>query len=772
MRNLFVSALLILSLTSPNVSAFAQARSPKKPAGSKTSTSRKAPSQTAAGKKKSTKRSARARKRLSPARARRITRAFVASADLKHMARQLIENRTSAAYSGVEAYARKHAGRDEGALAWLAVGYARILDKEWEKALPALKKAKPRAGELGDYVTYLTAIAQGGLGRGEDVILTLKGFERNWGESIFARDAVSIYGNALIAAGKPTEAVRYLEEYRSPTRADVELALGRAYVKAGNPLKGAELLRRIYHTMPLSVEAAAASSDLDALAATTQLPQVTYEDRRMRAGLLANANRWTAAASEYRTLADEAPPADKPTIMVQLGVALRRSGNGREARHILETTDASTDVASNGQRLYNLGEIARSDGDEERMLANLQTMRAQTPTSSWLEQALMTVGNYYLLKRDYDRAIDAYREIHVRFPKGTRSAYAHWKAAWLSFRQGRREEAKKEFVVQVQDYPSSAEVPAALYWRARIAEEEGDLVTAKNWYLKVSDRFRNYYYGFIARERLAQLKGSVGITPDPVLNRIPPVRALEPAAHITNVPEADLRVEKSKLLENAGLSDFAIRELQAAEGGRDANWATLQIARIHKDNGQPHRALQMLKRAVPSYFAIELNSLPRSYWEGLFPRPYWTDIRRFSMENDLDPHLVASLIRQESEFNPGALSHADAMGLMQLLPSVGRGEARELKLRGFNSAMLYSAPTNIQLGTRYFKEMVTKYNGQVEYALAAYNAGSNRVDEWLGAGTYRDIPEFVESIPFTETREYVQAIMRNAHIYAQLYPND
>lgn len=772
MRNLFVSALLILSLTLPNVSAFAQARRPKKPAGSKTSTSRKASSQTAAGRKKSSRRSARARKRLSPARARRITRAFVASADLKHMARQLIENRTSAAYSGVEAYARKHAGRDEGALAWLAVGYAHILDKEWEKALPALKKAKPRAGELGDYVTYLTAMAQGGLGRGEDVILTLRDFERNWGESIFARDAVSIYGNALITAGKPDEAVRYLEEFRSPTRADVELALGRAYVKAGNPLKGAELLRRIYYTMPLSVEASGASSDLDALAAATQLPQVKYEDRRMRAGLLANANRWTAAASEYRTLADEAPPADKPTIMVQLGVALRRSGNGREARQILETTDASTDVASNGQRLYNLGEIARSDGDEERMLANLQTMREQTPTSSWLEQALMTVGNYYLLKRDYDRAIDAYREIHVRFPKGTRSAYAHWKAAWLSFRQGRREEAKKEFVVQVQDYPSSAEVPAALYWRARIAEEEGDLATAKNWYLKVSDRFRNYYYGFVARERLAQLKGSVGITPDPVLNRIPPVRALEPAAHITNVPDADLRVEKSKLLENAGLSDFAIRELQAAEGGRDANWATLQIARIHKDNGQTHRALQMLKRAVPSYFAIEVNSLPRFYWEGLFPRPYWTDIRRFSMENDLDPHLVASLIRQESEFNPGALSHADAMGLMQLLPSVGRGEARELKLRGFNTSMLYSATTNIQLGTRYFKEMVTKYNGQVEYALAAYNAGSNRVDEWLGAGTYRDIPEFVESIPFTETREYVQAIIRNAQIYAQLYPND
>jgi soluble lytic murein transglycosylase len=77
---------------------------------------------------------------------------------------------------------------------------------------------------------------------------------------------------------------------------------------------------------------------------------------------------------------------------------------------------------------------------------------------------------------------------------------------------------------------------------------------------------------------------------------------------------------------------------------------------------------------------------------------------------------------------------------------------------------------NIQLGTHYFKEMVTQYNGQVEFALAAYNAGSNRVDTWLQGGHYRDVAEFVESIPFTETREYVQAIVRNARVYQRLYP--
>jgi soluble lytic murein transglycosylase len=177
-----------------------------------------------------------------------------------------------------------------------------------------------------------------------------------------------------------------------------------------------------------------------------------------------------------------------------------------------------------------------------------------------------------------------------------------------------------------------------------------------------------------------------------------------------------------------------------------------------------------LKKALPGYYSVDLPALPRPYWEILFPRPYWTDVQRQSMANALDPYLVASLIRQESEFNPGAVSHANAYGLMQLLPQVGKSEAKAAHIKHFSTEQLLAPNVNIQLGSHYFKAMVTQYNGQVEYALAAYNAGSNRVDEWLQSGHYRDVPEFVESIPFTETREYVQAIVRNSKVYLRLYP--
>jgi soluble lytic murein transglycosylase len=106
---------------------------------------------------------------------------------------------------------------------------------------------------------------------------------------------------------------------------------------------------------------------------------------------------------------------------------------------------------------------------------------------------------------------------------------------------------------------------------------------------------------------------------------------------------------------------------------------------------------------------------------------------------------------------------------MQLLPKTGKLVAHQESLRHYRPDELFAPTTNLELGTRYFRGMVDKFGGSFEHALAAYNAGSDRVEEWMGQGPYRDSPEFVESIPFTETREYVQAIMRNANVYRQLY---
>jgi soluble lytic murein transglycosylase len=685
------------------------------------------------------------------------------------MARQLLQDRTPAAYTGVEAYARRHTREDAGALAWLVLGYAHILDKDYAKAVDPLNRAKPKAGDLGDYISFYLGTAYFQSGKTAEAVTALTDFEKQYPDSLLLRDAHVLYGAALLAENRSQDAITVLEKDRQPPRADLELALGRAYAAAGQSVKAAEILCNLYITMPLSPEAGQADVELKKLASTPQVPALGLNGRRTRADLLAKGKRFSDAAYEYRDLLSVASPSDRPDIQLALAVALHKSGQDKESKKFLETLDSSTSEI-NTQRLYNLGEIARGSGDEEGFLRYLAELRQTAPTSLWLQQALLSAGNFYLLKPDYDKAIDAYRELQQRFPNAGRASYAHWKVAWLSLRQGRTAEAKTGFEQQIGLYPTSAEVPAALYWRARLAEEDKDIGMAHAYYQKLSERFRNFYYGELARRRLREIKADDDPTHYALLDRVP---AIDAGTNITTAdpPTDNLRYQKAQVLQNGGLLDFAVLELQAAASEEEkdqGDWVAVETAKLYEDAGRYDGAIHVFKRAVPNYFAVDLPTLPRPYWEALFPKPYWPDLKKFSSQNALDPYLVASLIRQESEFNPGAVSRANALGLMQLLPKVGSAVAKQEKLRHFSSDQLFTPQINLQLGTRYFREMVDKF-GSFEYALAAYNAGTNRVDDWLGQGKYRDPQEFVESIPFTETREYVQAILRNANVYRQLY---
>ena len=677
------------------------------------------------------------------------------------MAQQLIQDRTPQAYAGVETYARRHATEDAGALAWLVLGFAHILDHDYPKAIDPLNRARAHAGDLGDYVTYYLGNAYLQTGRDAEAVATLSEFSRKYPDSLLVRDANVLYANALLTEGRAEDAAAALEKQREPVRADAELALGRAYEASGLTAKAADALRNVYYNMPTSPEADQAGAELRKLGATT----ASSSERKTRADLLAKGKRYSDAANEYRDLLNEVSPEERPGVQLALATALLRGGHGKEAKPILASLP-ETSGEVNAQRLYTLGEIARASDDQDGFLRTVDQLRQAAPTSPWLEQSLLAAGNIYLLKRDYDKAIDGYRELQQRFPNGSRASYAHWKAAWLNLRQGRIDEAKREFEDQIAWYPASAEVPPALYWRGRLAEEEGDSGKARAFYQKLSDRFRNYYYAELARERLKAMKASDDPAQYAILDRVPPLPPGKVAAD--EIPTDDLRVQKAQLLENGALVDFAVREVQAAATEEKGSWGAPETARLYQDGGQYNRAIEVMKRAVPNYFAVDIPDLPRPYWEALFPKPYWIDLRRYSSQNALDPYLVASLIRQESEFNPTAVSRANAVGLMQLLPNTGKKVAKEEKLRHFNATQLFVPGVNLQLGTRYFRTMVDKF-GAFEYALAAYNAGSDRVQDWLSQGKYRDPQEFVESIPFTETREYVQAILRNASVYRQLY---
>jgi soluble lytic murein transglycosylase len=426
-----------------------------------------------------------------------------------------------------------------------------------------------------------------------------------------------------------------------------------------------------------------------------------------------------------------------------------------EARALPDTAD------ENGARRFDLLlELARDRDDSDGLKQITAEMESRFPSSPWLADALFSAGNMYMLKRDYPTAIEYYGDLAARFPSDKNAAAAHWRSGWLSYRLGLYPVAERIFDEQIRLYPGASETVSALYWRGRLYEtqDHNPAMAAAN-YRTIVRAYQHFFYAQMARQRLAAL-GNTQAATEPQLDRIQPA----PLPHLVDsFPEDSPHLAKARLLANAGLTEYIAQEIKADPNS--SSWSALAEGQIYSSYGQTFRAVRALKRAIPNAASLSIQSVPLVYWRILFPEPWWNTIQTESAKNNLDPYLVASLIRQESEFDATAISYANAYGLMQLLPSVGRTMAREEGIAHFQTFQLLDPNMNIRLGTRYLRQMLDKFGGVEEYALAAYNAGDNRVTEWQAAGPYSGIDEFVESIPFTQTREYVEAILRNGETY-------
>ncbi len=679
------------------------------------------------------------------------------------MAQQLAATRSVAAYSGVESYARAHPG-EGAAAAYLALGHAYVLDHRYAEAADTFRRAGVRGTALDDYADYLGAQASVQAGKGADAYGMLDRFAERHPESIFNANAPVLLANAHLQQNDSQGALRVLmplADSPQASHADFRFALGRAYQMSGDTTHAAAVYRSLYVSLPLSMEAAEARTQMQAMSMS-----FTAAERKTHADQLFNAKRYAEAGAEYHAIERDASglsEADHNALLIYAAACDMKMKHisRREVEKLPNTTDDSAAL-----KMYLLAEVSRNEHDEAAHDALIAQMVQRFPTSRWLEEALYSGGNMYLIKHDPKQATYHYSLLVKMFPNSTYAASAHWRAAWMNYRLGNYSEAARLMDEQIQGYPAGIEVPSALYWRGRIYEEqERNFGQAVNYYRALTASYTNYYYALLARQRLNVLKGQAGAAaPAAVLSAVqkpvvPPLTG--------ELPEDEPHLIKARLLANAALNEYIGPEIQASPTA--SQWGALGQAEIYSSFGETPRALQSMKHSGISFFALPLDQVPTVYWKLLFPQPYWNDLVSNSQKNGLDPYLVASLIRQESEFNAGAVSHANAWGLMQLLPSVGKSMARKEGLKGFSTNSLLNPSINLELGTKNLKLVLDRFGGQVEYALAAYNAGDVPVRAWMAAGNYRDIAEYVESIPYTETREYVQAILRNREIYRALY---
>ena len=691
------------------------------------------------------------------ARTARLKLAFVASAELRPMATQLMTMRTAAAYAGVTSYAQKHSG-DAGAAAYLALGRAYQIDKRYADAVAAFKQAKAHSEVLGDYADYLAAECQHAANNEAAAEALLKGFNERYADSVFDLEAPELEADVLLAQGDATGAQRALLTIADDAHdlPNFELASAKVAFAIQQNEEAERLFKHLLLSHPLTPEAETARARLTAMGAESNL---TPEELRSLGDAYYNAGRYNLAVEQYQALARNATtPANERNEFAVAAAAcdlkLKRLTES-EARALPDTND------DNGaRRLYLLMELARNkenDGGQQQLVDELEQ---RFPQSQWLAEALYSSGNMYLLRRDYPKAVTYYSYLATHFTTHKNAAAAHWRAGWLDYRQGLYPDAARLFDEQIKWYPGATESAAALYWRGRLYEmQDHEPAQAAANYRTVVSRYQHYFYAQMARERLSALGQPQTVAETEIEGFKQP-----PIPHLTDTFPADSpHIAKARLIANAGMNDYIAQELAADPDSE--SWGALAEAQIYASFGETYRAMKALKRALPYATSSPINSIPLAYWRILFPEPWWETIKAESAKNGLDPYLVASLIRQESEFNPSVISYANAYGLMQIEPSVGRSLARQEGISNFQTYQLLNPEMNIRLGTKYFKQLLDHFGGVQEYALAAYNAGDSRVVDWQSAGPYHGIDEFVESIPFTQTRDYVQAILRNEEIY-------
>lgn len=690
------------------------------------------------------------------------------------MAQQLASTRSAAAYNGVMAYAASHPG-DAAAAAQLALGHAYMLDHRYPEAENAFRTADLRGAELDDYADYLQAQAAVQANRPADAAPLLDHFAERHPGSLFTQAAPVLLANAYLAANDAQGALRVLQPMEAamlPTapsvstigagaqHLDYRMALAKAYQMSGNQARAAGLYRGVYLGAPTSNEAATAKQALAAM----NIPLNAVE-RKEHADALFNAKQYTAAAEEYSDLRRSdagLSQADRDALQIYAAVCdLKLKRLGRSDVDRLPVTNDDTAAL----KMYLTSELARNEGDTERVDAMVQQMLERYPQSRWLEEALYSAGNMYLIKHDAPKAVADYVALVQHFPHSVYAPSAHWHAAWLSYRLRRFPDAARLMDEQIVSYPAGAEIPGALYWRGRLYEDvEHNQAQALNYYKALNDSYVNSYYAMLGRQRMQAIGQREAVAPAPALASVKIVG--DP--HLTDVlPENDVHLIKARLLANAALNEYIRPEIELSPTAGE--WGALAEAEIYQSFGESSRALQAMKRSHLPYLSLPVDDVPMAYWRLIYPQPYWGSLTANAQANGLDPYLVAALIRQESEFNAGAVSRANAYGLMQLLPSTAKTIAKHHGEKHFQTNELLNPDENLKLGTIDLRRAIDKYNGVVEYALAGYNAGDTRVQEWRADGEYKDLPEWVESIPFTETREYVQAIVRNRELYRAIY---
>ncbi len=623
---------------------------------------------------------------------------------------------------------------------------------------------------LGDYALWLRGQA---LMQVSDFAEAVKIFQKlieKYPNSLRQADAKLLSAEASLEMSNSDDAIIFVKDLAEKNDPKALYLMAKAYRLKGDREKALDFLHRTRAFGVGTPEAEQAEAELKMNGESLTPKKLDYLIARF--DRLLEKNRFSDVLSEYEEAKEvfvNFPDKVKLKKLVAL-VNLKRLGEAQGVFNLITEPSVKEEAYYHLTRAY----LAALQWAQARSL--IEQMRQAYPKSAWTLKALVSAGSTANKAKNKTEKSYYFRLVLSDYPNSKEAAQAHFELAWLEHESRNFSKSSQMLAEHLAFYVErdNSYRGKAGYWAARDFERIGKFKEACFLYDALIYRYNANWYGYLAVQRLSALKEqgqcqNVDFPKDSLIGK-----AGSNLKTIIVESETATRMEEEKLtkaeqLNLIGLADWAFEELQkASETAPKSPKVNLALAKQFRMKNENFKAIITLARSYPDYAQMFPEEMTAEEWSVFYPLNYWELIKLWAARRNLDAYQVAGLIRQESAFNPRAKSAANAYGLMQLLIPTARQMARKYGINvEITEESLYDPALNVELGTAYMREMLDKF-GRIEYAAAAYNAGPGRIPKWRST-LPAQIDEFVEAIPFAETRGYVQGVVRNTAQYRRLY---
>ena len=617
---------------------------------------------------------------------------------------------------------------------------------------------------LADYsLYYLAAIAfnEASLEQARQRLSQLK---RRFPHSIWSTPATLLQSKIEIAEKKYSQAEEFLRQLRGDKVIKRDIADEALYLQAqireaqGEPQRAYTLYNDLRNASPNSRWTAAARKAQARLREkyTDLFAFQTVQSLTDEADRLARERQTGDAEILYKKLLNNASDRDSRLRFLAKLAALHLSNRSRnEAMPLLESIAREfPESAEAPKALYQIGQILWNRHDNAQALEYFKLMLEKYPTSAYVDRAQFAAADIHEYFGRKEDAVQFYSNVVKQFPQSTVRDDAHWRLAWLYYRAGDLPAAGAAFKALANQSKNGVLGTAANYWQARSVEKSGDAESARQLFRQILNGGAESYYRELALRSLDRL-GERFDEPQPA--KPTPVAETDPMVS----GEIDFHLVRARELAALSLHSLAVAELD------EINSRAAPTGRLRAVLMGEYFRNQAYGRSLSIATHASLSQAERDFYR--YPLAFWELIQQKAQERDLDPYLVLALIRQESLFDTRARSPATALGLMQLIPPTATRVAKQLGIAAPSNEKLFEPEVNLTLGTQYLKDLLLRYSNNWHKAVAAYNAGEAAVDRWEKEIVTDDIEEFVERIPYIETRGYVKLVLRNHRIYKRLY---